>query len=228
MPTRMESVTEEIALSFLKSVSSAMKPPLPLEKLEKDFYARWPAEGSKLPMNDAIRAARNAAVAGKDRTRSGRDEEAGIWETPIADAWDEAVTKTVARYFDKARRSFDEGKPLEGTETLTDAVRAAVGFIAATREWPHATREDLYNVAEGLAAGALPKENDNVFEYPDTVSEEGVELCSFFAASMGGPDSVRFGLFYDSQDGSNEDAIRFAERTIELAGRLAKKKAVIS
>ena len=228
MPTRMESVTEEIALSFLKSVSSAMKPPLPLEKLEKDFYARWPAEGSKLPMNDAIRAARNATAAGKERTGSGRDEEAGIWETPIADAWEEAVTETVAQYFYKARRSFAEGKPLEGTETLTDAVRAAVGFIAATREWPHATREDLYNVAEGLASGALPKENDNVFEYPDTVAEEGVELCSFFAASMGCPDSVKFGFYGGDQNAVREDAILFATRAIELAGRMAKKKAAIS
>ena len=53
-------------------------------------------------------------------------------------------------------------------------------------------------------------------------------MCSAFAASMGRPDSVKFGLFYDSQDGSDEDAIRFAERTIELAGWLARNKAVIT
>ena len=177
-------------------------------------------------MNDAMRAARNAAIASKERTRSGWDEE-GTWKTPIADAWDEEVSKAVAQYFDKSQKNFVRGESFEGTETLTDAVRAALGYIAATREWPHGTREDLYNVAEGLAAGALPKENDNVFEYPDTVSEEGIDLCSAFAASMGRPASVKFGLFYDSKDGSDEDAIMFARRTIELAQRLAKKKAVI-
>ena len=226
MPTRMESVTEEIALAVLQNVRYAVEPSLSMEKLKKNFYARWPAEGSRFPVNDALRAARNATTPDKERTRSERYE-GEIGETPIADAWDEAVTETVARYFDMARTSFTEGKPLEGTETLTDAVRAALGFIAATRDWPHGTREDLYNVAEGLAAGTLPKENDNAFEYPDTVSEEGVELCSFFAASMGCPEAVKFGFYGDNKNAVREDAILFARRAIELAGRLANEKAAL-
>lgn len=227
MATRMEQATEKMALAVLRKIGVAVEPPLSMEKLKKNFYARWPTEGSRFPINDAMLAARNAAIASKGRTRSGWDEEKGTLQTPIADAWDEAVAETVAQYFDKARKTFDRGQPLDGTEALTDAVRAALGYIAATLQWPHGTQGELYNVAEGLAAGALPKEDDNASEYPDTVSEEGVDLCSAFAASMGRPASVKFGLFYNSQDGSDEDAIRFAERTIELAGRLAKKKAVI-
>ena len=238
MATRMEQAIERIALSVLQNVSVIVEPPISMEKLKRNFYARWPIEGSRFPMNDAMRAAQYAAIVSKERTSSAWDEE-GTLKAPITDVWDEVVAEAIAQYFDevhaetvaqyfgKAQENFDRGTPLEGTEALTDAVRVALGYIAATREWPHGTRGELYNVAEGLAAGAVPKEDDNAFEYPDTVTEEGAELCSFFAASMGGPDSVKFGLFYDSQDGSDEDAIRFAERTIELAGRLAKKKAVI-
>ena len=178
MATRMEQNTEKIALAVLQNICVAVEPPLSMEKLKKNFYARWPTEGSRYPINDAMRAAQNAAIASKERKRSGWSEEEGTWKTPIADVWDEVVSETVARYFDRARKSFDRGEPLEGTETLTDAVRAALGYIAATREWPHGTRGELYNVAEGLAAGVLPKEDDNSLEYPDTVSEEGIDLCA--------------------------------------------------
>ena len=227
MATRMEQATEKIALAVLQNVSVIVEPPLSMEKLKKNFYARWPSEGSKFPMNDAMLAARNAVIASKEPVRSGWNEEEGTWKTPIADAWDEVVAETVAQYFDKAWKSFDRGDSLEGTEILTDAVRAALGYIAATREWPHGTQGELYNVAEGLATGSLPKEDDNWWEYPDTATDEGAEFRSFFAASMGRPSSVKFGLFYDSQDGSDEEAVMFARRAIELARRLAEKKVVI-
>lgn len=228
MTTRMEIVAEKLALSVLQVVSSAMEPSLPMDRLQKNFYARWPTEGSRFPINDAMLAARNAAIACKERTCSGWDEDQGTWRTPIVDAWDKAVAETVAQYFDNARSSFAEGKALEGTEILTDAVRAALGFIAATREWPHGTLGELYNVAEGLASGVRPNENGNVFEYPDTMSEEGVDLCSFFAASMGRPDSVKFGFYGDNEDAMREDAFLFASKAIELARRIAKDKAALT
>ena len=228
MATRMEQATEKIALAVLQNICAAVDPPLSTEKLKKNFYARWPTEGSRFPINDAMLAARNAAIASKERTRSGWSEEEGTWKTPIADAWDEVVSETVARYFDGARKSFDRGEPLEGTETLTDAVRAALGFIAATREWPHATREDLYNVTTALATGTLPKDDDHASELLGTASEEGIDLCSAFAASMGRPDSVKFGLYGDDQHVVREDAILFAEMTIKLAGRMAKGKTALS
>ena len=227
MATRMEQATEKIALAVLRSVSVAMEPPLSTEKLEQNFYAQWPTEGSRFPMNDAMLAARNAAKASKERTPGEGDEE-GTWKTRIADAWGQAVTEAVEQYFDTARQHFDRGEALDGTETLTDAVRAAVGYIAAKREWPHATKGELYNVAEGLATGSLPKEDDNWWEYPDTATDEGAEFRSFFAASMGRPDSVKFGFYCNDRSAVQEDAILFARRAIERAGRLAEKEAVIS
>ena len=226
MTTRMEQVAEKIALAVLRNVGGAVEPPLSIEKLEKNFYARWPTEGSKFPMNDAMQAALNAAIASKEPARGERNK-GETWETPIADAWDQAVADSVEQYFDAARQHFDKGEPLEGTETLTDAVSAVVACIAATREWPHATQGELYNAAEGLATGSLPKEGGNWWEYQDTATDDGAEFRSFFAASMSCPDSVKFGLFYDSKDGSDEEAVMFARKAIELAGRMAEKKAVI-
>ncbi len=227
MATRMEKATERMALAVLRNISSSAESPLPMERLEKNFYARWPTEGSRFPMNDAMSASLTAAIASKEPTVSGWDKEKETWKTPIAKAWDKTVSETVEEYFDRARRSFAKGQPLEGTEHLTDAVRAALGFIAATQEWPHGTQTDLYDVTTALVTGILPKEDDHVSELLETASEEGINLCSAFAASMGQPASVQFGLFYDSQDGSDEDATMFARRTIELAGRLAKEKVVI-
>lgn len=224
----MERVAEMIALAVLQNICVAVEPPLSMEELKKNFYARWPTDESRFPINDAMRATLYAAISSKERAHNEWDEDKGTWKTPIADAWDDAAAKAVAQYFDEAQRSFDREEPLEATETLTDAVRAALGYIAATQEWPHGTRGELYNVAEGLAAGTVPKGGDNAIEYPSTMSEEGMDLCSFFAASMGRPDSVKFGFYGDNQNAVREDAILFARRTIERAGRLAKEKAALS
>ncbi len=198
MATRMEQATENIALAVLRSVSVAVEPPLSMEKLENNFYSRWPTEGSRFPMNDAMRAARYAAIVSKERTCSAWDEE-GTLKTPITDIWDEVVAEAiaeyfykdhveiVAQYFGKARENFDRGTPLEGTEALTDAVRTALGYIAATREWPHGTQGELYNVAEGLATGSLPKEDDNWWEYPDTATDEAQSFAASSRQAWGAP-----------------------------------------
>ena len=117
---------------------------------------------------------------------------------------------------------------MEGTEALTDAVRAALGYIAARREWPHGTQTDLYDVTTALATGTLPEDDDKASELLDSAPEEGIDLCSAFAASMGQPASVKFGMFYDSRDGCDADATMFARRSIELARRLGREKAVAS
>ena len=121
-----------------------------------------------------------------------------------------------------------QGNPLDGTEALTDAVRAALGYIAARREWPHGTQTDLYDVTTALATGTLPEDDDKASELLDSAPEEGIDLCSAFAASMGQPASVKFGMFYDSRDGCDADATMFARRSIELARRLGREKAVAS
>ena len=228
MTTRMERATERIALAALRRVNAAAEPPLPLENLEKNFYAGWPTEGSRFPMTDAMRAVLKAAAADRERLPGSRDEGQANETTPMTNAWECAVAEAVEEYFETARRSFAEGNPLEGTEALTDAVRAALGYIAAKREWPHGTQTDLYDATTALATGTLPEDDDKASELLDSAPEEGIDLCSVFAASMGQPASVKFGMFYDSRDGCDADATMFARRSIELARHLAKEKAVAS
>ena len=94
-------------------------------------------------MNDAMGAAVHSAYA--------PDRES--WKTLMEDAWSGAVEEVVQGYFKTAQHSFENGQPMEGVETLTDAVRATLGHIAATREWPHSTDEDLYSIARPWPAG---------------------------------------------------------------------------
>ena len=47
---------------------------------------------------------------------------------------------TVQEYFEAARQSLKQGEALQAMETLTDAVQATFGHIAATRQWPHVSR----------------------------------------------------------------------------------------
>ena len=163
MTTRMERATERIALAALRRVNAAAEPPLPLENLETNFYAGWPTEGSRFPMTDAMRAVLKAAAADRERLPGSRDEGQANETTPMTNAWECAVAEAVEEYFETARRSFAEGNPLEGTEALTDAVRAALGYIAAKREWPHGTQTDLYDVTTALATGTLPEDDDKGF-----------------------------------------------------------------
>ncbi len=60
MNTRMERVAEDVALAVLRKVSTAAGP---LPQLEKNFRTGWPVQGSRFPMNDAMRIATEVAVA---------------------------------------------------------------------------------------------------------------------------------------------------------------------
>lgn len=226
MITRIEQAVERIALGALHNVSESVEPALNVEKLKKNFYARWPKPGSKFPMNDAMNAAARAAIAIRERRAGRSDETMETWKPPVAAAFDREVSNAVAEYFDKAQAYFAKAQPLAGTEALVDAVVSAMGFIAATREWPHATEVDLHDTMIALACGSLPRNGKDAYKLLDNASEEGWDLCSAFLAAMGQPASVGFGLFYDSQDGSNEDASNFARRTITLSRKLAGQEAV--
>ncbi len=172
MPTRMERATERIALAVLRRVSAAAEPSLPLEKLEKNFYAGWPTEGSRLPMTDAMRVVLKAAAADREQLPGCRDEGQANETTPMANAWECAVSEAVEEYFATAQRSFAEGNQMEGTEALTDAVRAALGYIAARREWPHGTQTDLYDVPTALATGTVPEDDDKASELLDSAQRK--------------------------------------------------------
>ena len=219
MNTRMEKVARDVALKALLKYTSAVQPSLHPEKLKEAFLAEWPLPDSNTPMNDAMRAAAQAVG-----NCSGQD--ADTWETAVSQQWQAAVEEVVREYFNAAQHSFEKGEPLEGVETLTDAVRATLGHIAAVRDWPHGSHDDLYSIAAALGSGR---------EWPDTpekfdlalknVSEEGDNLAAALGASMGRPRMLKFGVYAEDPGGPEEDGILFAKTTIELANRLSWRDA---
>ena len=217
MTTRMERVVEDIALATLRKACALAEPPIQPEKLDERFRTMWPAGDSRLPMNDAMGAAVHSAYA--------PDRES--WKTLMEDAWSGAVEEVVQGYFKTAQHSFENGQPMEGVETLTDAVRATLGHIAATREWPHSTDEDLYSIAAALASGnGWPEEMEEFDQALKDASPEGGNLCAALGASMGRPDVLRFGLYEGNREGPESDGFLFARTAIELANRLADQEAV--
>ena len=220
MTTRMERVAEDIAMAALLKAGATAEPPLQTETLEEAFQSRWPTQGSKLPMNDAMSAAIHA-------TRSSIGQDADRWKTTaVSDTWHPAVQDTIEGYFHAAQRNFAEGYPLEGVEKLTDAVRAALGHIAATRNWPHSTDDDLYAIAVALASGnGLPEDMEEFEQALKDASPEGDNLCAALGASMGRSDMLKFGVYQGDSDGPERDGILFARTTIELANRLSGQAA---
>ena len=134
MNTRMEKVAQDVALTALRIVTHVAQPIPQLERIKEDFQARWPVPDSNRPMNDAI-----SAVAQAVSSCTGQD--ADTWKTTVSQTWQPAVEEVVEAYFKTARHSFQKGDAPEGAETLTDAVRATLGHIAATRDWPHGTHD---------------------------------------------------------------------------------------
>ena len=221
MTTRMERVVEDIALATLRKACALAEPPIQLEKLHERFRTMWPAGDSRLPMNDVMSAVVGAAA------HSAHAPDRESWKTLMEDAWSGAVEEVVQGYFKTAQHSFENGQPMEGVETLTDAVRATLGRIAATREWPHSTDEDLYSIAAALASGnGWPEEMEEFDQALKDASPEGGNLCSALGASMGRPDVLRFGLYEGDREGPESDGFLFARTTIELANRLADQEAV--
>ena len=215
MNSRMEKVAKDVALAALRSASTASDPPLDYDALKEVFQARWPTKDSQRPMKDAMSASAQAASR-----CSGQD--ADSWKTAISRTWQTAVEEVVEEYFKAAEHSFEKGEALEGVETLTDAVRATLGQIAAVRDWPHGSQDNLYRVAAALGSGRewpnTPEEFDQALE---NASEDGNSLGAALGASMGRPDMLKFGAYAENPDGPKEDGFLFATTTIELANRLA-------
>ena len=215
MYTRMEKVARDVALKVLLKSAPAAQQPLQPEMIKEAFLAEWPLPDSNTPMKDAMRAAAKAVG-----NCSGQG--AGTWETAVSQQWQAAAEEVVEEYFKAAHARFEKREPLEGVEILTDAVRATLGHIAAVRDWPHGSHDDLYSIAAALGSGS---------EWPDTLeefdkalencSDEGDELTAALGASMGRPRMLKFGAYAEDPDGPEEDGILFATVTIELANRLA-------
>ena len=220
MNTRMEKVVEDIALAVLRKLAGTADPPLRPETLKKAFRAIWPTPDSTTPMTDAMSAAAQAvgACIGQD---------ADSCKTAVAQAWQPTVQEIVEEYFKTAKQSFLKGQPLEGVETLTDAVRATLGYIAATRNWPHSTHDNLYSIAAALGSGTEWPDTTEDFEWAlKNASEEGENLGAALGASMGRTDMLKFGVYAENPNEAEEDGFLFATTTIELANRLAGHAAV--
>ena len=223
MTTRMERVAEDVALAALQKASTLAEPPLQPEKLHERFRTTWAAGNGRLPLNDAMSAAVDAA------TTDAHERNWESWETLMEDAWSKAVEEIVEGYFEAAQHSFEKGQPIEGAETLTDAVRATLGHIAAARRWPHGTHDDLYSIAAALASGnGWPDEIEEFDQALKDASPEGKNLCAALGASMGRPRMLKFGAYQEDPDGPEKDGILFARTAIELANRLADQEAVPS
>lgn len=219
MYTRMEKVARDVALKVLLKSASAAQQPLQPEMIKEAFLAEWPLPDSNAPMKDAMRVAARVA---DNCSGQGAD----TWETAVSQQWQAAVEEVVEEYFKAAHASFEKREPLEGVEILTDAVRATLGHIAAVRNWPHGSHDDLYSIAAALGSGS---------EWPDTLEEfdkalenaskEGDNFTAAMGASMGRPRMLKFGVYADNPNGPEEDGILFATTTIELANRLAGREA---
>ncbi len=222
MITRMERVAETVALAVFQKASTATEPPLQPETLAATFQVGWPTPDSKTPMNAAMNAATLAGCA------SGGPE-TDSWKTTISDVWQTAVQETIEGYLNAAQRNFTEGHPLDGVEELTDAVRTALGHIAATRDWPHSTDDHLYRIAAALGSGnGWPTGTEEFDQALKDASPEGKNLCAALGASMGRPRMLKFGVYQGEPEGPERDGILFTKTTIELAGRLAQQEAAPS
>ena len=167
-------------------------------------------------MNDAIGAAAQAAS-----NSDGQDDEA--WKAAVSRAWQSAARETAQEYLRAARENFRKGELAQGAESLTDAVRATLGYIAATRGWPHATDEDLHMAATALARGqGWPETIEELNAALDNMSEEGNHLNACLGASMGLPGSIAFGAYTDAPNDAEENGFLFAETVMVLAEKLAR------
>ena len=215
MTTRMESTTELVALTVLRKIGSDLDSPIQPETLREAFRARWPVLGSNTPMNDAMGAAAQAAS-----NCAGQDGEA--WKAAVSRAWQPAAREAAQEYLSTARENFRKGELAQGVESLTDAVRATLGYIAATRGWPHATDEDLHMAATALASGqGWPETMEELDDALDNMSEEGKHLNASLGASMGLPGSIAFGAYTDAPYDAEESGFLFAETVMVLAEKLA-------
>ena len=214
MKSAMEKIAEEIALSVLRNLGISQSLTVPPGTLERDFCDRWPSDGSRYPINDAIDAVASLGVL------SAVEQSA---------AWRAAVDENITNFFEAAQERFDAGDYLQGTEALADAVGASLGYIASTFGWPHADDDDLYRAAAALATGGpFPSDDENLYVLLDDASDEGLDLCGALGAVMGRPEAVKCGLYGEEQTGVREDAQRFATMTIAKAKSLAGEKAVAS
>ena len=198
-------------------------------KFKRNFKARLERKETTYPLYDALEVALPevleaglmAAIATSQTLRRQKQITTQEWETPLSGQWrttiEEEAAKLVAEHFAAAESLFRSGETLRATEELTHAVVCQVVAIAASKGWPHSSDQQISDAITALATGQLPDENADLYTLLKSASEEGINLISAFGAAIGQPDTVRFGLFYEGNEGIEEDSQHFAKRAIELA-----------
>ena len=215
MTTRMEKVAEDIALTALGKAGYEALTALHLEASKGAFQALWPIPDSTRPMNDAINTAAQAAS-----NCTGQDAE--TWQSKVGQVWQPAVEEVVEVYLKTALHSFERGDIRQGAETLTDAVRATLGSIAASRNWPHSSDDNLFRAAAALGSETgWPQTTEEFDQSLASLSKEGHHLNSALGASMGLPSSIAFGTYLEDPKTAEESGLSFARTIMDLAKRLA-------
>ena len=192
-------------------------------RLRNNLLARVDLGKSRRPITDALNAAHMAAVATKGamHPRPHRDSQDNC--TPVGDKFsntiDEVATERAAHYFSEADRCFLDMRHQQATESLASAVTCSIAAIAARNDWFH-DYDGIHEAVELLATGQSPEITGDIHQALAHSSELGHDLTSAFSAAMAQPDLVKFGMGYDSANGSDEDAKNFARRAIQLAERL--------
>ena len=166
-------------------------------------------------MNDAINTAAQAAS-----NCTGQDAE--TWQSNVGQVWQPAVEDVVEVYLKTARHSFERGDIRQGAEALTDVVRATLGSIAASRNWPHSNDDNLFRAAAALgSATGWPQTTEEFDQSLASLSKEGHHLNSALGASMGLPSSIAFGTYSEDPKTAEESGLSFARTIMDLAKRLA-------
>ncbi len=215
MTTRMEKVAEDVALTAIDRAGYEALTALHLEATKGAFQALWPIPDSTRPMNDAINSAAQAAS-----NCTGQDAE--TWQSKVGQVWQLAVEEVVEVYLKTARHSFERGDIRQGAETLTDAVRATLGSIAASRNWPHSSDDNLFRAAAALGSETgWPRTTEEFDQSLASLSKEGHHLNSALGASMGLPSSIAFGTYLEDPKTAEESGLSFARTIMDLAKRLA-------
>ena len=214
MTTRMEKVAGDVALTALGKAGYEARTALHPESSKAAFQVLWPIPDSSRPMNDAINTAAQAAS-----NCTGQDVE--TWQSRVGQVWQPAVEEVVELYLETARHSFERGDIRQGAETLTDVVRATLGSIAASRNWPHSSDDNLFRAAAALGSETgWPQTTEEFDQSLASLSKEGHHLNSALGASMGLPSSIAFGTYSEDPKAAEENGLSFATTIMDLAKRL--------
>ena len=193
------------------------------DRLRNNLLARVDLSKSRRPITDALGAVHMAAVVTKRALNPQSHCESQGNNTPVADKFsdtiDEVATELAAHYFSQAELYFLDMQHQKATESLASAVTCSIAAIAARNDWFH-DDDGIHEAVERLATGQNPGITGDIHQALAHSSELGHDLTSAFSAAMAQPDLVKFGMGYDSANGSDEDARNFAKRTINLADRL--------